>query len=61
MFSCGRCHDLESDMEPVIVRWINVTGQGIPDRLELFETREAANKAITENNRFSANWQGVIE
>lgn len=48
-------------MEPVTVRWINVTGQGIPDRLELFETREAANRAITENNKFSANWQGVIE
>lgn len=48
-------------MRPVTVRWINVTGQGITDRLELFETREAANKAISENNKLSANWQGVIE
>ncbi len=48
-------------MEPVVVRWINVSGQGLPDRLELFPSRVAANLAIEATNNHSANWHGVIE
>ncbi len=43
------------------VRWINISGQGIPDQIELFPNEDSALSALTLTNGISANWHGILE